>query len=954
MADHQQSEFTLFDEKPSALKRRFLDWDRPLLDLACSALVENWKQGPLDLSNLLVLVPTRNASRRLRERLAIEAAERDTGVLPPLILNPDDLLLPPADSLPIASKAQLVTTWVDLLLEIALSEFENLFPVAPIEQNFAWALATAQEFISVQSLLGEGAHNASYAAKVLTDHDLEGERWQEFAQLERRVFARLEKAKLQPRSQARRLALEHWQPPAEIEKLILLGVPDPPPALEPLLDRIAQHHLVEVWIHASQDQEEHFDHYGKPNTTWNHRELTIREEDIFQASSPSAQADLVCERLLDHEKLHQVAAISVPDAEVIPPLQKALTSQGWASFNPAGNSFRQDGLSHLLRTLYETVSSQRLTNLRELLRIPGVAESAGNFNIPENKKPFLANEILDTFDRFHEAHLCETLQDARQVLEVCEQNYPPVSRTLHWFDSHLKSLQKEPLARALPRLLTEIYERVELLNKETFTQVAQTVTHTLAEVDALKRHSTAESFQLLLTLLDEQMLASKRPLEAIELPGWLELPWEDAPYIILTGCNEGLVPESIQSHAWLPNQARGKLGLRDNDARQARDTYLMAALIASRAKGGQVDFLFGRVNGSNDPLRPSRLLLSAPSEKLPQRVQTLFTESNNETVPQAWNIAWQLTPPKPDPARFQKLSVTSFQKYLACPFRYYLEFALRMRQPDLERTELNARDFGTLVHNVLEDFAKSSAAKSESEKEIAECFQDLLTTRLATTYSPNLPAPLLIQADSIRQRLSWWAAHEARERSEGWTILETETDLAPEESPFLLDEMVIRGQIDRIESHPHQGLRILDFKTKAEPKKVVSAHLRKQKRGENLENFPKWQLVDIDGKTQCWSNLQVPLYVLALAERFPNQNTVAGYAQLGATKNAVHLDLWEDLDKDLLESARRCALGVIDSIRKEVFWPPAEKPEYDNFASLLFGDPEQAIDPINLLPSRCK
>ena len=951
VANDQQSEFDLFTQPERKTSQHFLGWHRPLLELATDYFTNDWQSGPLDLSQQIVVVPTRNASRRLRECLAIRASEKNTGVLPPLILNPDDLLAPTSTDLPTASKTEALAAWIEVLLESDLSNLTQLFPVEPVEQNFAWALATAKELTSVQSLLGEGAHNTSYAAKVLASHDLEPERWQEFSRLEQASFTKLEKQGKQARSSARRQAIDTWNPGPDYQRLILLGLPDPPPALEPLLERVAQTTTIEVLIHAPEEEAEHFDWLGKPDESWNERYLNIPDETIFQCSSPTAQAERVYQQLAHYPTPHQFVAVGVPDPEVIPPLQKSLATQRLTSFDPAGTPLSQQGICHLLRTLRDFVNTRRLSSFRDLLRIPGIAESAGSFEVPDGQTSFAPDLILQAFDKFHEQHLCESLADAQSILGEVSENRPVIIRSLQWINHHLTRFQRESLAIALPQFLSEIYQQVPVANEEQFASIIQTLNQLLAEIDSLSLRSGTESLQLLLSLFEEQVLASKRLPEAIDLPGWLELPWEDAPHIILTGCNDGLVPESIQSHPWLPNQARRVLGLRHNTSRQARDSYLLASLLASRKDNGQLDLLFGRVNEKNDPLRPSRLLLATPPEQLPDRVKLLFQESESDTTPLPWKLAWQLTPPRPDPERFQKLSVTSFSSYLDCPFRYYLQFGLRMREPDLERMELNPRDFGTLTHDVLEDFAETTAATSDSAKQIAESFQDLLTTKLAERYGPNLSAPLLIQASSIRQRLSWWAELEARQRAEGWTILETETDLAPDNAPFLLGGMRVNGKIDRIESHPDYGLRILDFKTKKKPTPVIKAHLRAPKRSEEPSGFPSWKLTSLKGKAMTWTNLQIPLYLLALESRFPNQDCVSGYVQLGATKSEVHLDLWQDLDSELLASARECALGVIDAIQNEVFWPPSEKPSFDNFANLLFSDPQSAINPQNLNPT---
>ena len=66
-------------------ERVFIDWSAPLLDASVAELAGDWSGGLLDLSALLVVVPTRTAGRRLREALAVFAAQRDAAVIPPMI-----------------------------------------------------------------------------------------------------------------------------------------------------------------------------------------------------------------------------------------------------------------------------------------------------------------------------------------------------------------------------------------------------------------------------------------------------------------------------------------------------------------------------------------------------------------------------------------------------------------------------------------------------------------------------------------------------------------------------------------------------------------------------------------------------------------------------------------------------------------------------------------------------
>ena len=60
-----------FPDPHTPITRHCLSWERPLLAQAVEWLAAGWGgEAPLDLANRLVVVPTRQAGRRLREALA--------------------------------------------------------------------------------------------------------------------------------------------------------------------------------------------------------------------------------------------------------------------------------------------------------------------------------------------------------------------------------------------------------------------------------------------------------------------------------------------------------------------------------------------------------------------------------------------------------------------------------------------------------------------------------------------------------------------------------------------------------------------------------------------------------------------------------------------------------------------------------------------------------------------
>ncbi len=151
--------------------------------------------------------------------------------------------------------------------------------------------------------------------------------------------------------------------------------------------------------------------------------------------------------------------------------------------------------------------------------------------------------------------------------------------------------------------------------------------------------------------LNAQTYHRERRNEIIDLEGWLELPWNDRPFLMVTGMNEEFVPGGSLSDAFLPDSLRRILDLRDDAARFARDVFLMQGMIKSRNAEGRACFIAGKTATSNDPLKPSRLLFRCDDVELPGRVKRLLA-TTKETHPRPCaDVAVKLAPAraeKPD------------------------------------------------------------------------------------------------------------------------------------------------------------------------------------------------------------------------------------------------------------------------------------------------------------------
>ncbi len=984
-----QSELPLFEAEPSAasndsstsqgaLSRNFLGWSEPLLSSAVDHLTREWDTSePLDLSTQLLVVPTRNAGRRLRESLAIRAGEFDSAVFPPTVVTQDylistDRLLESNLTLPVAGTQITLWIWAALLLKLPLNRFRQAFPVDPVERTLKWACDTAGELLQVRHLLTESGHIFATAAEVLAAQDMEPGRWAELARIEQLAIADTEKCGLADEASAQLKVPGNGQLNTTVESITVCGLTDLRPLAEDTLKHWSSTYPVELLIHAPESEAPHFDSYGRPlPTSWIDRSIPIPDPNtiIQNASTPLEQAELTADLLNELDQVSASAAIGIPDTALSTPLQETLKTRGLKSYDPAGRALAGEGIYYLIKQVAEVTSSQTISSFRRLLNCPGVGNAILR-DIPTQEN-FTTCQLLQLSDKLIIETLPSHLDDALESARRRFYTHPELARAIEWIQNWSRRFQKDSFDSTLNEFLAAIYEGRQFSNHDPaqsiLSEVADAIQLLNDDLDRVaatfpKAPSASDRFEMLLTTMSTQQIYPEREPEEVDLQGWLELLWEDAPRLVVTGMNDHSVPEAIVGHAFLPDTARRVLGVQNNDDRFARDAYFLTSMLESRKKEGRrVDLIFGRESASGDPLRPSRLLFQCPAEELPSRTLHLFRDVEIENRPEARSVAFPLKPLPLPPGNkvFERASPTSIKQYLACPFRFYLKFGLGMSSVELNKREMDAADFGNLVHNSLEAFARDAEAITLTAPEkITQFLHQEIDRQLSSQFGKDLSTPLVIQRESARKRLAWWAAIESEQRKAGWKILAPEETFGTEEWPFSIDGMTVKGRIDRIEQHPEHGIRVIDFKTfspgSGSNRKTVDAyHLTPLKRNESPDDFPEWALIEgEDGKTYRWTDLQLPLYLLAMSERENSARLTAAYATLGKSEAEVSIDEWSELDDRLLDSARACATGVIKAINQQIFWPASEDaPPWDDFRDLLQPTAQDTVDSTGLTPS---
>ena len=899
--------------------RVFLGWERPFLKRAVEWLIERRAQLP----GTLVVVPTAESGRRLREALA----EAVGGLLSPKFATPGSFMKIEARHPEVAPDWAEQVAWVEVLEEVSdWSIYAGLFPEAPAVGG-EWAGGVGREMVRLRRALQENGLTLATAARRLAG-TVEVERWEALGSLEELVERKLAGWGTKSRS---RLLAAGLQLPATFSNIVLAGVAELPPVVaRALLDsEIA----VTVLIAAPESEAALFSELGMALESWCERDLPWPEGaagSVRVMADPRQQAVEAVKLISAEGAASATVAVGAADPAVGAELARALTREGWPAFHPAAVPVTS-GLRGWFKVWAQWQEEPTLAALADLLTLPqtGVLMNGG--------RALTARRLAELRGRWmvmRPADLERRLKSARFRHEAERTEAEAVLAAARSLEGWRERFLRKDFAGALMDLLDKLADtgpadaEMAVALREWLEQAAP----------VMARVNRRPGFWLEL-MLNEVPAPTPLPPpgRVIDVQGWLELLYEPGRHLVLCGMNEGQVPARSGGEPWLGEAARTRLGLLSDAQRAARDAFLYQAMVAARRDGGRVDVLCGKVGAGGETLLPSRLLLAAERSALPQRVATLFREIEPPEAGLRWQADWQWVPRKLDPPK--RISVTSLRDYLACPFRYYLKNVAGMQDPETARLEWNARDFGTVAHEVLERWGMDVEAREfEKTEALSGWFSAELDRVVAAWFGQRVPMAVRIQTESMRQRLAWLARVQGCERVAGWQVVDVERKV---ELP--VGDAVIVAKIDRIDRHRETGeFRVIDYKT-GKVKGVAEEHRKKIIATTVLPAHlgPDSPAV-VDGVDNGkamkyrWTNLQLPLYASALVRRETAMPRPC-YFTLGATAGDVGLHEWTDFTRADLDSAQACAEWIADKIAAGVFGPPAEKVTYDDFEILAAG-----------------
>ena len=984
-------------------RTEFLNPTTKLVDAVVAWLCQESRvrlvNGARSLAHLMVVVPTAQSGRNLRLALAQAAAAKGWGgILPPVVVQPMQLVMPAQNPYREATKTELAAVFQSFVSQQRSSilsttgeiiRFTHLFTPAAFEDMTA-RFALLDQLNDIWRILAGGGllmrdildpARCAAAVDFLNEHSLGDEvaRWEELAELETAFFAALHERGLCHPVESVQMACS--APAAisdQVEEVVLPALSDPIRILPKILEGQRDELRVTVLLHVDEAEQAKFDDWGRPRReawTGSARPVlsNLRDEDIVCCSTETALAQTVVADFPVPGSELELPAVALCDEKLFPELSAAFLNRGYELHNPERHRLIQSSLGQLVRALAELYVERpegipwrtvvALFRSDDMLRalepdpwqqaviLEGLDVAQNNF-IPDFLPPQAAFPDVPIDPAWK--------TDQVAAFRTCAQKL----LTWRW------TARTGSLVTFVRNMLGQVYchRREAGEGAREFYAACAALRDMLGRLESPIVQSLELPEKDLQALFQRELRSVEYSLDpdspdSLKTEGWLELAWSRGDHLGLVGFHEGNVPDSVIGHPFIPDSLRAVLALTTNEDRLARDTWLLKEILASHASGA-VKAYIARTNQAGDIKRPSRLLYLCSDADLPRRTKSLFGDISEVSVDRSRQVApgWELQLMNTLSAP-RTLSPSRIDTYIKCPFTYLLKCGLNMSRFE-EKKELEANDFGTLVHLALELYARKMIARGANqlthEEDIRDVFTREIFPELRVRYGLSRSLGIRLQFEALEGRIGLFARLQAEWAQEDWRIHAAEFKVE-NVKPFLEDgiDLVIHGTVDRIDRNLTTGkYRVIDYKTwdsVDKAKKHVYLNVSKDARQQALAERLKFPVIPATttktgaskNDAKRFASVQLPLYARCL-EMLPGTHDYAGniddmlYLILG--KDAENTKVYNDGLVEHRELALQTARQAIRGILANIFWPvgPTGEWKYD-FADLFVTSPEKDL-----------
>ena len=393
------------------------------------------------------------------------------------------------------------------------------------------------------------------------------------------------------------------------------------------------------------------------------------------------------------------------------------------------------------------------------------------------------------------------------------------------------------------------------------------------------------------------------PLRGLQVLGFWEarcIPFED---VSIMDVNEDVLPSFKREDTLLPFAARKRLGLPTYQENERRMEYYLDTLV----RGARKVRLFFVENNDKERSRFVEKLVwerqkregERGADKYVRTIQYRVALTRGETPPveKSGGVAEFL--------RGIKFSATALDMYLRCPLQFYYSRVLGIEEKEEIGEQMEKKDIGSFVHNVLEEYFRKFAgiAVRERDLDIGE-LDRIIGRKFEESYGGDMAGSAYLLKLQVERHLEEFVMNyqipvirDLAKQGKPLVILGLEQFVEAEISGGKFE---LSARLDRSEKRG-DDIYILDYKTGASEKSVGI-------------NFKKLEPDNRESWSEAIGSVQIPFYnlVYSRAHDLPRERVQSRFLMLGKSHLSPKIE-YSPYDADDI-NARREQIGMMEHI----------------------------------------
>ncbi len=661
--------------------------------------------------------------------------------------------------------------------------------------------------------------------------------------------------------------------------------------------------------------------WNMPEWRWQQNLLLTDDKkiNVIGVANASMQGKVAGQLLqqLRSENKHNQVAIVLPDETLLLPVLHAIP-EDVPNYNVTmGLSFKGTPLFNLVDLLFDVhltgvtqlqdtgykVHQYHYLSVSKLLTHPFIRRYELYLNEQPDQNGFhgLIQEVLDTIVAEN-----KVLISAQELLELGKHHplFETLFRTWRDCDDIIVAMYE------LIELLRQVYAHGHNTIETEYLYIFYTLVKRLDTIfDCREQKISVRSFRkFLYELIGQTRLPfSGEPISDVQIMGMLETRALDFENLIILSVNENTLPAPKKQSSLMPFDVLRQFGLptyAENEGAMAYNFYRLL----QRAK--QVNLLYVLPSDTYGSGEKSRFILQLENDLTLLNPNITFREytavvEQKDIKAYSEDIIIEKDAPTLEQIKRdleRGLYPSSLNTYINCSLKYYFSRIAKMQEADEVEEQVDAAQFGTVVHQVLEDFFAPFAESGNPI--VAESIDQMLlelpahvqmvfnqTVRGATT-ERGLNYLLLKVAIEVLQKY----LYKLKDSDELPLYILRLEDSLTSTLPLTINgeaiQVTIAGKADRIDMTQNE-VRVIDYKTgKVEQSKlrVKTADLR----------LPSTRNKDYDKPRQLWLYQYILQRQLNEAPQTILKNgQLAGAALLQAKSGIIS---FRNIDENVLSS----------------------------------------------------